>query len=118
MQELVYLVNRLKKMSSIKDSGIDLPNNEMKDIMKVVKSLENREILLKGTTRKVTSQERGFLNFLRPLMTAGLPLMKRVFTPLAESVLLTLGLSARMSAANAAIQNKIYGSGRLRVQQH
>ena len=41
--------------------------------MKVIKSLENREILLKGTTRKITSQEGGFLNFLRPLMTACLP---------------------------------------------
>ena len=37
--------------------------------MKVIKSLENRGILLKGTTRKITIQEGGFLNFLRPLMT-------------------------------------------------
>ena len=42
------------------------------------KSLENREILLKGTTAKISSQEGRFLNFLRPLMTAGLPLMKSV----------------------------------------
>ena len=34
--------------------------------MKVIKSLENRGILLKGTTRKITSQEGGFLNILRP----------------------------------------------------
>ena len=79
--------------------------------MKVIESLENRGILLKGTTRKITSQERGFLNFLRPLMTAGLPLMKNVLTPLAKSISLPLGLSAGMSAADAAIQNKIYGSG-------
>ena len=46
--------------------------------MKVIKSLENRGILLKGTTRKITSQAGGFLNFLRPSMTAGLPLMKGV----------------------------------------
>ena len=38
-------------------------------------SLENREILLKGTTKKITSQEGGFINFLRPLMRAGLPLV-------------------------------------------
>ena len=49
-------------------------NNEIKDIMKVIKSLKNGGILLKGTTRKITTQEGGFLNFLRPLMTAGLPL--------------------------------------------
>ena len=44
--------------------------------MKVIKSLENRGILLKGTTRKITIQEGGFPNFLKPLMTAGLQLMK------------------------------------------
>ena len=41
-------------------------------------------------------------------MTAGLPLMKRVVTPLAKNVLLPLGLSTGMSAADAAIQKKIY----------
>ena len=44
--------------------------------MKVIKSLENRGILLKETTRKITSQKGGILTFLRPLMTAGLPLIK------------------------------------------
>ena len=43
-------------------------------------------------------------------MTAGLPLMKIVVTLLAESVLIPLGLSAGMSAADSAIQKKIYGS--------
>ena len=32
--------------------------------MKVIKILEIRGILLKGATRKITSQEGGFLNFL------------------------------------------------------
>ena len=77
--------------------------------MKVIKPLGNRAILLKGTTAKTTSQEGGFLNFLRPLMTAGLPLIKIVLTPLANSVLIPLGLPAGMSAADAAIQRKIYG---------
>ena len=44
--------------------------------MKVIKSFENRGIFIKGTTRKITNQEGGFLNFLRPLMTVGLLLMK------------------------------------------
>ena len=44
-------------------------------------------------------------------MTAGLPFMKSVFTPLAKKVLLPLRLLAGMSAADAAIQKKIYGSG-------
>ena len=61
--------------------------------MKVIKSLENRGIFLKGTTRKITNKEVGFLNFLRPLMTAGINL-------------LPFGLSVGMSAADAVIQKK------------
>ena len=66
-----YIVNkeldRLKKdFLTSEGSGITLTNNEIKDIMKVIKSLENRGILLKETTRKITNQG-GFLNFLRPL---------------------------------------------------
>ena len=49
-----------KKCTSRKSSGITLTNNETKDIMKVIESLERRGILLKGTTRKITSQKRGF----------------------------------------------------------
>ena len=78
--------------------------------MKVIKSLENRGILLNRTTRKIASQG-GFINFFRPLMAAGLPLLKSVLTPIAKNVLLPLGLSAGMSAADLAIQKKIYGSG-------
>ena len=44
-------------------------------------------------------------------MTAGLPLMKSVLMLLAKSVLLQLGLLAGISAADAAIQKKIFGSG-------
>ena len=39
--------------------------------MKVIKSLENTGILLKGTTKKIISQEGAYLNFHGPLMTAG-----------------------------------------------
>ena len=67
--------------------------------------------MLKGATRKVTSYKGRFLNFLRPLKIAGLPLMKSVLTPLTKSVLIPLGLPAGMSAADAAIQKKIFGSG-------
>ena len=45
----------------------------------VNKGINNRGILFKRT-RKITSQEDGFINFLRPLMTAGLPLMKISYT--------------------------------------
>ena len=48
----------------IKWDGTTLTNNEIKDIMKAIKPLENRGILLKGTTRNINSQEGGFLIFL------------------------------------------------------
>ena len=78
--------------------------------MKLIKSLERKRILLKGITRKTSSEEGGFLNFLRTLMTAGFSLMKSVLTPLTKKVLLPFGLSAEMSAVDAAIQKKMYVS--------
>ena len=71
--------------------------------MKVIKSLENTGILLIGTTTKTTSQEGGFLNFLRPLKTASLPLMKNVLNPLGKSVLILLGLTTAMPATDVAV---------------
>ena len=62
--------------------------------------------MLKGHTTKVTSQEEGFPNFLKRLMTAGSPLMKSVPTPLAKVILIPLALSAGMPVANEAIQKK------------
>ena len=53
-----------KGISSITGSGITPTNNEIKDIMNVIKSLDDRGILIKGTTRNFTSQEGGCLNFL------------------------------------------------------
>ena len=52
--------NIKKVILSISGSGITLTNNEIKDIIKLIKSLENRRILLKGTTRKITGQEGEF----------------------------------------------------------
>ena len=95
--------------------GITLTNNEIKDILKVIKSLENRGILIKWTTRKNTSQEGGFLNFLKPLMTAGLPLMKNLLTPLPKSVLVPSELTTAASVTDAVIQKKILGWGNLRT---
>ena len=51
-------------------------------------SLENSGILLKGTTTNISRQEEGILNILRPSMSAALPPVKSVLTPLAKSVLL------------------------------
>ena len=94
------------------DLGIRLTNNEIKHMIKVIKSLENGGILLKGTIEKFINQKRGFIgNFLGPLMKVGLSLMNNVLTPLAKYVLLLFGLTVAASATNAPIQMKIYGSG-------
>ena len=78
--------------------------------MKLIKSLENRVILLTGTTAKSSSQKGRFLNFVRPLVTAGLPLIKNVLTLSARNVLIPLGLTAAAATKVAAIQKKNYGS--------
>ena len=88
-------------------SGITLTKNEIKDIVKITKSLEYRRILLEGTTRKISTQKGGFFNFLRSLMTAGLILMKNALTPLAKNVLLPFVLMAEMAATDRAIKKKI-----------
>ena len=38
-------------------SGLTLTNSEIKNIAKVIRFSENREILLKGITTKIISQE-------------------------------------------------------------
>ena len=52
-------------------------------------------------------QSEGFLGRpLGPLLKKGLPLIKNVTTSLAKYVLITLGLTAEASAADAGIHNK------------
>ena len=110
MQDNILGKKIKKRISSITDSGISLKNNKTKDVIKVIMSLDNRGMLLIGSTTKISNQEVGLLVCLRTLMTVGLPLMKNVLTPLAKSVLIPSGLSAWMSATDAAIQKKNYGS--------
>ena len=99
-----------KKFTISKGSGVMLTNNKIKYIMKVTRSLENRGILLKGTARKIISQEGGFLNYLDPLLKTGLPLIKNVLYPLAKSVLIPLGLTTTALATEATIQKNIFRS--------
>ena len=101
MQDLICLVKGLNKKNGSRKT---ITNNEIKDIVKVIKSLENRGILLIGNTRKITSQKGGLFNLLRPLM-------KNILTPSAKSVLIPLGLATAAWATDAAIQKKIFGSG-------
>ena len=61
-------------------------------------------MLLKGTARKITSQEGGFLSFLKPLMPVGLPLIKIALTPFAKSILVPFRLTAVVPATDAAFK--------------
>ena len=48
-----------EKILKVAGSGITLTNNEIKGIIKVIRSLENRGNLLKETTEKTNSKEGG-----------------------------------------------------------
>ena len=57
-------------------------------------------------------QSGGFLGrLLGLLLKTGLPLMESVIKPLDKSVLIPLGLTAAVSAADAGIHERILGSG-------
>ena len=76
----------------------------------------NNNILtnLKLSTTQVSKliQSGGFLGWLLgPLLKAGLPLIKNAIKPLVKSVLISLGLTAAASAADAGIHKKILESG-------
>ena len=70
-----------------------ISNNEIKDIIKIVKSLEDSGLLLKGVTEtvqnEVKEQKGGFLSML--------------LGTLAKSVLISLGLTAAASAPDAGM---------------
>ena len=108
---LNLLCKKIKKgISSITRSWLTLRNNEIKDIVKGIKSLEKRRILLKTFLRKITSQKKkGSLNFLKSLVKAGLALIKIVLIPLAKSVLIPFGFSAGMPEADGSIQKESDG---------
>ena len=56
----------------------------------------------------------GFLGkLLRLLLKEGLPLIKNVIKALVKNALISLGLTAATSAADARIHKKILGSGHL-----
>ena len=78
--------------------GATLTNNDIKDIM--------------NNIMKISSQEGGgHFNFPGPLMRTGILLMENVLTILAKNILVPLGLLAAVSATDAAIPKKTFGSG-------
>ena len=67
---------------------------------------------MKGHTKNIINKKRGLLgNVPDPLTKLGLPLMKIVLTPLPKSAMTPLGLTAAVSATDAATQQNIDESG-------
>ena len=52
--------NTRKEISSITDSGITLTNNEIKDIITVIKFLKTEEFYLKELLQKLLVKKEGF----------------------------------------------------------
>ena len=74
--------------------------------------LSSTDIKLSKTQLLKMIQSEGFLGrLLRPLLKAGLPLIKNVIKSLAKSLLIPFGLTAAASAADARIHKKFLGSG-------
>ena len=86
-------------------------NTQVSRLPKAFVSNSSANIKLSKTELYEIVQSGGFLDRLSgPLLKAWLPLMKNVLKPLAESVLIPLGLIASVSATDATIFNKIFGS--------
>ena len=89
-----------------------LTNRQVANLRKAFAGKSSTEIKLSKTQISKMIQSGGFIgSLLCQLLTTGLPLMKNVIKPLAKSVLITLGLTAAVSAADAGIHQKILGSG-------
>ena len=89
-----------------------LANRQVTNLFKVFANYLSTNIKLSKTQlpKKIESGE--FLGrLLGPLLKTRLPLITNVIKPLAESVLIPLGLTAAASAADAGINKKILGSG-------
>ena len=89
-----------------------LTNRKVANIRQAFAKNTSIDIKLSKTQLSKMIQSGGFLvRLLGPLLKTGLLLMKSVIKPLAKSVLISLGLTAAASAADAGIHKKILGSG-------
>ena len=89
-----------------------LTNRQVSNLRKAFANHLSADIKLSKTQLSKMIQSGGFWGRLRgPLLKTGLPLTKNVIKPLAKSVLIPLGLTAAVSAADAGIHKQILGSG-------
>ena len=84
-----------------------LTDSQVSSIRKTFSNNSSVDIKFSKTQLSKMIQSGGFLGkLLGPLLKTGLPLIKNVITPVAKSVLITLGLTAAASAADAGIHKK------------
>ena len=87
-------------------------NRQVANLRKAFTNKSSADIKLSKTQISKMIQSGGFLGkLLGVLLKTRLPLIKNVINPLAKGVLITLGLTAAASAADAGIHKKILGSG-------
>ena len=84
-----------------------LTNRQVSNLRKAFVDKSSTDIMLLKAQLSKMIQSGGFLGrLLGPLLKTGLPLIKNVIKSLAESVLIPLGLTAAVSAADAGIHKK------------
>ena len=84
-----------------------LTDRQVSSLRKSFASHSSADIKLSKTQLSKMIKSGGFLGrLLGPLLKTGLPLIKNVIKPLAKSVLIPLGLTAAVSAADAGIHKK------------
>ena len=91
-----------------------LTNRQVANLRKGFANYLSTDIKLSKAQLSKMIQSGGFLDGIPgPILKNGLPLMKNVIKPLAKSVLIPLGLTAALSAADAGIHKKS-----LRIQNY
>ena len=84
-----------------------LTNRQVANLRKAFANHLSTDIKLSKTQLSKMIQSGGFLGrLLGPLLKTGLPLKKNVIRPLAKSLLISLGLTAAVSATDAGIHKK------------
>ena len=86
-----------------------MTNTYVSRLRKAFSNVSSTNIKLSKTQLHKIGQSGVLGRLLGPLLKTGLPLIGNVLKPLARSVLIPLGLTAAVSARDAAIQKKTYG---------
>ena len=85
-----------------------LTNRQVANLGKALANYLSTDIKLSKTQLSKMIQSGGFLGrFLDPLLKTELSLMKNVIQPFSKSVLIPLGLTASVSAADPGIHKKL-----------